>query len=94
MFYLKIYKTTNNSEKLLMMVIEHPCYVDILVNIGINITILLQPSGQNRQKKTVCSLKECVFVNSALKIYTPTDCFFGDFAHWESSSAANTHIFL
>jgi len=53
MFYLKIYKTTNNSEKLLMMVIEHPCYVDILVNIGINITILLQPSGQNRQKKTV-----------------------------------------
>jgi len=30
--------------------------------------------------------KECVFVNSALKRqshekYTPTDCFFGDFAH-------------
>jgi len=37
------------------------------------------------------SLKKCVFVNSALKIqntvpycqkYTPTDCVFGDFAHW------------
>jgi len=34
------------------------------------------------------SLKECVFVNSALKIpchiviLAPTDCFFGDFAHW------------
>jgi len=25
--------------------------------------------------------EECVFINSALK-YTPTDCFFGDFAHW------------
>jgi len=34
------------------------------------------------------SLKECVFVNSTLKIqchivYTPTDCFFGNFSHWE-----------
>jgi len=26
-------------------------------------------------------LKECVFVNSAK--YTPTDCFFGDFAQWD-----------
>jgi len=43
------------------------------------------PSGQNRQKKTVC------FVNSALKIQwhvvkntSHTDWFFGDFAHWVS----------
>jgi len=34
------------------------------------------------------SLKDCVFVNMALKTpchmskYTPTDCFFGGFAHW------------
>jgi len=32
-------------------------------------------------------LKECVFVNSALKtqchFVKNTDCFFGDFAHWE-----------
>jgi len=46
------------------------------------------PSGQNHQNN---NLKECVFVNSALKIvpvpccqkYTLTDCCFGDFAHWD-----------
>jgi len=39
------------------------------------------------------SLKECVFVNSALKCcqkYTPTNCFFGDFARWDCSSCC-TH---
>jgi len=35
------------------------------------------------EKSPKNSLKECDFVNSALKIYTPTDCFFGDFAHWD-----------
>jgi len=40
-------------------------------------------SGQNRQKN---SLKECV-------LYTPTDCFFGDFAHW-AVTANCTYIIL
>jgi len=38
----------------------------------------LLPSRQHRQKN---SLRECVFVYSALKITLPIDCFFGDFAH-------------
>jgi len=48
---------------------------------------MLDPSGQYRQKK---NLNERVFVNWALKIqchvfkkYTPTNCFFGDFDHWD-----------
>jgi len=45
----------------------------------------VDPTGRNCQNN---SPKECVFVNSApeiqchvVKKYTPTDCFFGDFAH-------------
>jgi len=48
------------------------------------------PSGQNRQKKKN-SLKEYVFVNSAQK-YTPTDCFFGDFAHWVARLRLSTGV--
>jgi len=51
------------------------------------------------------SLKESVFVNSALKHivkntllqYTPTDCFFGYFAHWVTSIVIiliSEHIFF
>jgi len=47
-----------------------------------------QPSGQNQQKN---SLKECVFVNSALK--TLADCFFGDYAHWESHQKLSNNPF-
>jgi len=63
--------------------------VIILITIGKSFCIPLSKiisSGQNRQKN---NLKECDFVNSALriqchvsKLYTPTDCFLGDFAHW------------
>jgi len=47
-----------------------------------------QMNSSKNQIQRKNSLKECVFVTSALKIccqkYTPTDCFFGDFPHWVS----------
>jgi len=46
----------------------------------------------DKLSNTKNSLKECVFVNSALKKYTYTDYFFGDFAHWEWLNF--THIFI
>jgi len=54
--------------------------------------ISLNPVGKNRRKS---SLKECIFDNKALYFEcqinknaplqkrTPSDCSFGDFAHWE-----------
>jgi len=52
------------------------------------------PVGKIAKKKS----KGLRFVNSALKIQchivknTLTDCFFGDFAHWESANYANYEI--
>jgi len=60
------------------------------MRIILNSSVKSIPVGKNTKKKN--SLKECAFVNSALKIqchvvkntvpccqkYTPTDCFFGD----------------
>jgi len=51
--------------------------------------LLFIPVDKIAQKN---SLKEFVFVNSVLKIqpcyqkYTPTDCFFGDFSHWDTTN--------
>jgi len=51
---------------------KHIVKVIIIYQLTINfINYSLLPSEQNRQKY---SLKECK--------YTPTDSFFGDFAHW------------
>jgi len=49
------------------------------------------PVGKIAKKN---SLKDCIFVNSALQKYTSTDCFFGDFAHWLISRYNIMSIFL
>jgi len=38
------------------------------------------------------SQKECVFFNSAQ--YTPTDCFFGNFAHWVVTAIYYIDLFI
>jgi len=38
------------------------------------------------------SLKECIFVN--LSKYTPTDCFFGDFAHWVKAFSVTCYLII
>jgi len=41
-------------------------------------------SPKNSQKE------ECIFVNSTK--YTPTDCFFGNFAHWDMKKKITQQI--
>jgi len=77
-------------------VIDNNHYVDLIGDRSLSYWSVdreEQPSGKNRLKH---SLKECVFVNSALKIqchycqkYTPTDCFFGHFTFYLVEDNAN-----
>jgi len=63
---------------------------------------LINTTVPNRQKKAV--YKECVFVNSALKIqchtvpycqnYTHTKRFFSDFAYWVVKEGVETSCFM
>jgi len=48
---------------------------DIILQRAQCLDSLLYPSGQNRQKNTEGAVPYC-------QKYTPTDCFFGEFAHW------------